>query len=284
MSPSDLPRDFIGLALVVLLLGMKHGFDADHLAAIDGLTRHNARARSQLARLAGALFSLGHGVVVVGVALGVALGASLAAQAWQAPAWLQAFGAWLSIGLLTGIAALNIAAVLRTPGDEVTPLAGWRCGVFSSLLRASNPATVMAVGLLFALSLDTLSQAALFAVAASQFGGWQPALGLALLFVAGMLLTDGINGWWLWRLIRRSDQTARVASRVMALAVAGVGLLTAALGVAYQTVPRFDAWAQGKEAWAGLVIIAIAGISFTLGQHLAGRARAQPPLTLIDRR
>ena len=284
MSPSDLPRDFIGLALVVLLLGMKHGFDADHLAAIDGLTRHNARARSQLARLAGALFSLGHGVVVVGVALGVALGASLAAQAWQAPAWLQAFGAWLSIGLLTGIAALNIAAVLRTPGDEVTPLAGWRCGVFSSLLRASNPATVMAVGLLFALSLDTLSQAALFAVAASQFGGWQPALGLALLFVAGMLLTDGINGWWLWRLIRRSDQTARVASRVMALAVAGVGLLTAALGVAYQTVPRFDAWAQGKEAWAGLVIIAIAGISFTLGQQLAGRARAQPPLTLIDRR
>lgn len=284
MSPSDLPRDFIGLALVVLLLGMKHGFDADHLAAIDGLTRHNARARSQLARLAGALFSLGHGVVVVGVALGVALGASLAAQAWQAPAWLQAFGAWLSIGLLTGIAALNIAAVLRTPGDEVTPLAGWRCGVFSSLLRASNPATVMAVGLLFALSLDTLSQAALFAVAASQFGGWQPALGLALLFVAGMLLTDGINGWWLWRLIRRSDQTARVASRVMALAVAGVGLLTAALGVAYQTVPRFDAWAQGKEAWAGLAIIAIAGISFILGQQLAGRARAQPPLTLIDRR
>ena len=283
MSPSDLPRDFIGLALVVLLLGMKHGFDADHLAAIDGLTRHNARARPQLARLAGALFSLGHGVVVVGVALGVALGASLAAQAWQAPAWLQAFGAWLSIGLLTGIAALNIAAVLRTPGDEVTPLAGWRCGVFSSLLRASNPATVMAVGLLFALSLDTLSQAALFAVAASQFGGWQPALGLALLFVAGMLLTDGINGWWLWRLIRRSDQTARVASRVMALAVAGVGLLTAALGVAYQTVPRFDAWAQGKEAWAGLAIIAIAGISFTLGQQLAGRARAQPPLTLIDR-
>ena len=282
MSPSDLPRDFIGLALVVLLLGMKHGFDADHLAAIDGLTRHNARARSQLARLAGALFSLGHGVVVVGVALGVALGASLAAQAWQAPAWLQAFGAWLSIGLLTGIAALNIAAVLRTPGDEVTPLAGWRCGVFSSLLRASNPATVMAVGLLFALSLDTLSQAALFAVAASQFGGWQPALGLALRFVAGMLLTDGINGWWLWRLIRRSDQTARVASRVMALAVAGVGLLTAALGVAYQTVPRFDAWAQGKEAWAGLAIIAIAGISFILGQQLAGRARAQMQPAAVD--
>ena len=278
MNTSDLPRDFIGLALVVLLLGMKHGFDADHLAAIDGLTRHNAHARPKLARLAGALFSLGHGMVVVGVALG----ASLAAQAWQAPQWLQAFGAWLSIGLLTGIAALNIAAVLKTPGDEVTALTGWRCGVFSSLLRAGNPATVMAVGLLFALSIDTVSQAALFAITATQFGGWQPALGLALLFVVGMLLTDGVNGWWIWRLIRRSDQTARVASRVMALAVAGVGLLTAALGVAYQTVPHFDAWAQGKEAWAGLAIIAIAGISFTLGQQLAGGARPQAQRAGID--
>ena len=33
----DLPRDFLGLALVVLMLGIKHGLDADHLAAIDGL-------------------------------------------------------------------------------------------------------------------------------------------------------------------------------------------------------------------------------------------------------
>ena len=30
-----MPADFVGLALVALLLGLKHGFDADHLAAID---------------------------------------------------------------------------------------------------------------------------------------------------------------------------------------------------------------------------------------------------------
>ena len=127
MNPAELPRDFLGLALVVLLLGVKHGFDADHLAAIDGLTRFNAAARPRLARLAGVLFSLGHGLVVVAVALGV----SQLAQAWQAPSWLEAFGAWMSIAVLTLLALLNIAAVLRTPGHEMTHLAGWRCGVVS---------------------------------------------------------------------------------------------------------------------------------------------------------
>lgn len=150
------PRsDFLGLALVVLMLGIKHGLDADHLAAIDGLTRYNAQAR-----LAGVLFSLGHGLVVVSVALAVAT----LAQAWRAPHWLASFGAWVLIGVLTLLALLNIGAVLKTPGNETARLLGWRCGVFARLLRARSPATVVAVGALFALSFDTVSQATLFAV------------------------------------------------------------------------------------------------------------------------
>jgi high-affinity nickel-transport protein len=39
----DLPTEWSALAALVFLLGLKHGFDADHLAAIDGLTRYNAR-------------------------------------------------------------------------------------------------------------------------------------------------------------------------------------------------------------------------------------------------
>ena len=182
MNPTDLPRDLLGLALVVLMLGIKHGFDADHLAAIDGLTRYNAPARPSLARLAGALFSLGHGLVVVTVALCV----SVLARAWQPPPWLAAFGAWISIIVLTLLALINIAAVLRTPGHQTAHLVGWRSGVFGKLLQAHHPATVVGVGTLFALSFDTLSQATLFALTASQFGGWQPALMLALLFMAGM--------------------------------------------------------------------------------------------------
>ena len=271
MDPGDLPREFVGLAFVVLLLGIKHGFDADHLAAIDGLTRYNAKARPRLARVAGVLFSLGHGAVVVCVALGV----SMLTLAWATPQWLQAFGVWMSIGVLTLLALLNIAAVLQTPDDEMTQLAGWRSGVFSRLLHAASPVTVMGVGLLFALSFDTVSQAALFAVTASRFGGWQPALVLALLFIAGMLVTDGINGWCIARLIRRTDQTARVASRVMALAVSGVGLLTAAFSVASQILPNSGVWAKGKELWFAGAVVAVILLSFAVGQRLA-RVKPQP--------
>jgi len=111
MTSPDLVRDFLGLAAVVQLLGLRHGFDADHLAAIDGLAFHNAGRRPRVARLSGVLFSLGHGLVVVGVAVGV----SLLAQAWQAPQWLDAMGVWVSVVALTLLALVNIAAVLRTP-------------------------------------------------------------------------------------------------------------------------------------------------------------------------
>lgn len=268
---TNLPSDFLGLALVVLMLGIKHGLDADHLAAIDGLTRYNAQARPRLARSAGVLFSLGHGLVVVGVAIGV----STFAQAWRAPHWLESFGAWVSIAVLTLLALLNIGAVLKTPCAETAALRGWRCGVFARLLRARSPATVLAVGTLFALSFDTISQATLFAVTATRFGGWQSALFLALLFIAGMLLTDGLNGWWIARLVRRSDQTARIASRVMALAVSGVSLLTAGLGVATQTVPNIDAWAENKALWFGAAIAVVTFTSYVIGQRLA-RREARP--------
>lgn len=265
MDPGGLPRDFVGLALVVLLLGIKHGFDADHLAAIDGLTRYNAGARPRLARWAGVMFALGHGGVVVCVALGV----SMLAQAWATPQWLQAFGVWTSIGVLTLLALLNISAVLQTPAHQMAQLAGWRSGVFARLLHAGSPVTVMGVGVLFALSFDTVSQAALFAVTATRFGGWQAALALAMLFIVGMLVTDGLNGWCIARLIRRSDQTARVASRVMALAVSGVGLLVAALSVASQILPNVEAWTQGNPLCVAGAVIAVVLLSFAVGQRLA---------------
>ena len=131
----------------------------------------------------------------------------------------------------------------------------------------------MAVGTLFALSFDTVSRATLFAMTAARFGGWQSALFLALLFIAGMLLTDGLNGWWIARLLRRSDQTARIASRVMALAVSGVSLLTAGLGVATQTVPHIEAWAEDKALWFGAAIVVVTSASYLVGQRLARAER-----------
>ena len=105
-----LPTDWSALCALVFLLGMRHGFDADHLATIDGLTRLNTLQRKPFARYCGMLFSLGHGAVVMAIAAGV----GLASERWEAPAWLDAFGAWLSITFLLTIALVNLRAVLAT--------------------------------------------------------------------------------------------------------------------------------------------------------------------------
>src|SRR6478609_5645200 len=97
MSLETLPAHWLSLVAVVFLLGLKHGLDPDHLAAIDGLTRFNAANRPRLSRWSGLLFSAGHGVVVTLVAIGVA---TVATQ-WHAPEWLEHVGVWISIAFLT---------------------------------------------------------------------------------------------------------------------------------------------------------------------------------------
>jgi len=53
------------VAVVGLALGMRHGTDPDHLAAIDGLTRIRPRATN------GVYFALGHGLLVILLAVGI---------------------------------------------------------------------------------------------------------------------------------------------------------------------------------------------------------------------
>lgn len=260
-----LPSDWTGLATVVFLLGLKHGFDADHLATIDGLTRINARQHNAFARYCGALFSLGHGAIVMLIAIVV----SLASTRWQAPAWLELSGAWISLGFLTVLGIINIRAAITAAPDVMVPLVGLKSRWFTSLGEARSPWLVALVGALFALSFDTVSQAALFSLTAQQFGGLVPALMLGGLFITGMLVTDGINGLWISRLIARADDLARVASRVMGLAVGGVSLLVAGFAFAKLALPTVDEWSQGKELFFGIAVVLVILVSYLLGRRLA---------------
>lgn len=262
---ASLPNDLAALGLVVFLLGLKHGFDADHLATIDGLTRYNARKRARLARYCGALFSLGHGVIVIATALLV----STLARQWQTPGWLEIFGVWVSLGFLFALGLLNIRAVLAARPHEVVRPVGVKGRFLGRLAEAAHPGLIALVGALFALSFDTISQAALFALTASQFGGWQEALLLGLLFMLGMLVTDGINGLWISRLIGRADRMARIASRVMSLVVAGVSLLVGFFGVMKLSLPSVDAWSEGKELFLGGGVVVVVAASFLLAVRLS---------------
>jgi len=259
--------DWTSLLILTFVLGMKHGFDADHLATIDGLTRYNARLRPGIARYCGTLFSLGHGAVVMAIALGVS---GIASQ-WEVPEWFGILGSLISIAFLVALGGLNLAAVLRAGPDEVVQPVGLKGRLLGNLRHASHPALIALVGALFALSFDTLSQATFFALTATQFGGWEHALVLALLFMLGMLLTDGINGLWIARLIASADQVALVASRVMGLVVSGVSLLVAAFGVAKLLSPAVDAWSEGKELGFGFMLVAIIALSFVAAVRLTRR-------------
>jgi high-affinity nickel-transport protein len=263
----ELPTEWTALCALVFLLGVKHGFDADHLATIDGLTRYNSRLGHRFGRFCGALFSFGHGVVVVAIALAV----GVASERWDAPPWLEQFGAWTSILFLTLIGIVNLHAVLSAAPDEVVAPVGVKGRLLGRLNRASHPLTVALVGALFALSFDTVSQSALFALTATQFGGVGHALFLGLLFVLGMLVTDGINGLWISRLIARADQLACIASRVMSLAVSGVSLLVAAFGTAKLLLPAVERWSDGKEVVFGSVVVTVIVLSFCAAVILARR-------------
>ena len=263
----NLPTDWLSLLILTFVLGMKHGFDADHLATIDGLTRYNARHRPGLARYCGTLFSLGHGAVVMAIALGVS---ALAGQ-WEVPEWFATLGSLISITFLVALGSLNLAAVLRAGPDEIVQPVGLKGRLLGNLRQVSHPVLVALVGALFALSFDTLSQATFFALTATRFGGWEHALVLALLFMLGMLLTDGINGLWIARLIARADQVALVASRVMGLVVSGVSLLVAAFGAAKLLSPAVDAWSEGKELLFGFSLVAVIALSFLFALRLTRR-------------
>jgi high-affinity nickel-transport protein len=181
-----------GMVALVFVLGLKHGFDPDHLVAIDGM------ARSTKSRWCGLFFSLGHGVVVTLVGVAVAL----AATEWQAPAWLEHAGALISIGVLLTLGLANLLALLRTPAGRRVALIGLRGRWLAERLAgASHPAVIASVGAAFALSFDTLSHALLFSAS-----GWGFAAALGLTFTLGMALTDALNGLWVARMMTPANR------------------------------------------------------------------------------
>jgi len=273
-----MPESLLASLAVAFALGLRHGFDPDHLAAIDALTRWNQAHRPSIARWCGALFSLGHGTVVGGAGVAIALGA----QATMLPGWIETAGAAASIAILVLLAMLNLATVLRTPADRPVVPTGLRGGLSGRIARRSHPASIALIGALFAVSFDTASQATLFAAYAlprDPDAAWLVAAWLGAAFTAGMLVTDGVNGWWMARLIGRSDRRALVASRIMGLAVAAMALAIAGMGVAGLVGSPAGNWIDGRELWVGTGVVAWMLGAFALGIVLtrAGDAAGAAP-------
>ena len=272
MNP--LPNDWLALLAVVYALGLKHGMDPDHLATIDGIARSNAARNPRLARWSGCLFSAGHGAIVILVAIGV----SVMAHQWETPAWLDTLGAWISIAFLYALGMVNLYSVFAAPAGAVVAPAGLKSRMLGRLARVSHPALIAAVGALFALSFDTVSQVALFSLTAKSMSGWGFAVLLGVTFMLGMMTTDGVNGLWVAKLLARADRRALVVSRAMGLAIAGLSLLVGSYGLARLYFPAIARHTAERELLFGCAAVAIIGLAFLIGLRLAQPALpVRPP-------
>lgn len=188
---------------VMFILGLQHGLAPDHLAFIDGMTMRGVAARARSVRWVGTYFALGHGLAIT--ALAVMLGALGAALAL--PSALARLLEWLPVLLLIALGSVNLRQLLRR-GELET--GGWKEKMVPARLRHSHhPLAIAAVGVLFALVFESVTQAATWGYAASAHGGSTGALYAGLSFTAGMLLTDTADGWLMTRLFSRPGGTGR---------------------------------------------------------------------------
>jgi high-affinity nickel-transport protein len=259
-----LPNNWLALLAVVFLLGLRHGMDADHLATIDGLTRFNANIRPRLSRWSGFLFSFGHGLVVMVVAILVGIFSINLAI----PDWMDGFGAWMSIVFLLALGTVNFVMVLRAPPQEVVQPAGLKGRFIGRLNQASRLGLIVLIGALFAISFDTMSQAALFSLAASKMSGWVFSGTLGFTFMVGMMVTDAINGLWVSRLLRRADRRARIASRMLGLTIALLSFVVAILGITEFWSPQAASWSDANGLYFGIGVILVVLTSYVFAIRL----------------
>lgn len=202
------------MVLAASVLGLRHGFDLDHLATIDAITRTQSH-HPLLSRWVGVLFSLGHGIVVTAASLLVSTGLF----STHVPSWIDGLGKMISVFFLILFGSIALWNVLFSSKGREVP-----CGIKSFLAKklrnkTLSPLMLLSIGALFALSFDTLSQVALFAMTGSLTEGFFFAGLLAVSFTFGMILSDGINGLFICSLIQKAGKVSSLLSKGLGLAI-----------------------------------------------------------------
>jgi high-affinity nickel-transport protein len=199
IAVADIPAG--GLALF-LLLGLRHGVEPDHIAAIDGLTLRAIDKHERHAPWTGTLFALGHGAAIAVLAIGV----SLLAASIALPDGLLAVIDWLPVILLVLLGIWNLRALLAPGPYQPTSL---RMRLMPARLRERTDVwATVAIGVLFALVVDTLAHVSAWSVFATHRGGWWAGVLAGLLFSVGMLVASTASSQLLCRLLgsARTDE------------------------------------------------------------------------------
>lgn len=207
----------IGVGLTAYTLGMRHAFDADHIAAIDNTTR-KLMGEGKRPLSVGFYFSLGHSSVVFGLALLLSLGVKAVVGPVEDDSsalhhYTGLIGTTVSGTFLYIIAILNIVVLvgilrvfrrMRTGDFDEAELESQlaRRGLVNRILgpimkSVTKPWQMYPIGLLFGLGFDTATEVALLVLAGTSAAAglpWYAILCLPVLFAAGMSLLDTIDG------------------------------------------------------------------------------------------
>jgi high-affinity nickel-transport protein len=203
-----------GLGIVAYVLGIRHGMDADHIAAIDNTTRKLMQEKGQRPFTVGLWFSLGHSAIVGALVVGLifatrtVLGHLPALQSTGPIIATSVSGIFLVlIGIVNLVIVTNIYQTFRelrqgklsqSDLDRQLDNSGFN-RYFRPLFRiVKRPWQIFPIGVLFGLGFDTATQFALIGISVgvgvSSTVPWWMILILPFMFTCGMVLTDTTDG------------------------------------------------------------------------------------------
>jgi len=245
----------LGTAFLAYSFGLRHAVDADHIAAIDNVTRKLVQEGKRPVAV-GLFFSLGHSTIVVLASVAVAATAAAFKDQLESFHTIGGFvGTLVSASFLLAIAIINIiilAGVYKTfrdvkaggryVDDDLNMLLaqrGFLAGIFRPLFRIIGQSWHMyPLGFLFGLGFDTATEVGLLGISAAEaskgLSVWS-ILVFPALFTVGMMLIDttdsilmlGAYGWAFVKPIRKLyyNMTITFVSVIVALAVGGIEAL-----------------------------------------------------------
>jgi nickel/cobalt transporter (NiCoT) family protein len=245
----------LGTAALAYSFGLRHAFDADHIAAIDNVTRKLLQEGRRPVGV-GLFFSLGHSTVVVGLSVALATTATALQNRFDMFRTVGGIvGTGVSAAFLFAIAVANVMVLLsvyqvfqtvKNGGQFVEEdlnlmLAkrGLLGRIFRRLFRVIERSWQMyPLGVLFGLGFDTATEVGLLGISATQASRGLPIWSILVfpaLFTAGMTLVDttdsilmlGAYGWALVKPIRKLfyNLTITAVSVIVAVVVGGLETL-----------------------------------------------------------